>query len=167
MALIPIASQTVGSAVNQVDFTSIPTTVSGVAIRDLVLVCSALSGGSSGRLTIQFNGDTGSNYARVVATGNGSTVTTAMATSPNIWSGESANANTTNRLFVTLNVFDFAQTNKHKAVLLRSNEALTGTEMMAARWASTSAITSITVRMSAGTWTINPGSTFNLFGVQA
>lgn len=166
MALIPIASQTVGSAVNQVDFNSIPTSVSGVAIRDLVLVCSALSGGSSGRLTFQFNGDTGSNYTRVVATGNGSTATSASATSPNIWSGESANANTTNRLFVRLEIFEFAQS-KHKTVLLRSNEASTGTEMMAARWGSTSALTSITVRMSAGTWTINPGSTFNLYGVQA
>jgi hypothetical protein len=58
---------------------------------------------------------------------------------------------------------DYAQTDKHKTVLMRTNRAGGGVSMIAGRWASTSAITSIVLAPDGGTF--NTGSTFYLYGI--
>jgi hypothetical protein len=67
-------------------------------------------------------------------------------------------------------IMDYAQTNKHKTMLIRSgylqpDDATRYVEASAVRWASTDAITSITVYPSTSTFAI--GSTFTIFGVIA
>jgi hypothetical protein len=65
---------------------------------------------------------------------------------------------------ITVSVFDFAQTNKHKSVLVRADRSAQATEMQAHRWGSTSAITSID--LFAGSGNLAAGSTFSLYGLE-
>ena len=65
----PIATTTLGSAQASVSFSSF----SGYT--DLVLVCVATTASDDQFLSVQFNGDTGSNYSNTYMTGNGSTAT--------------------------------------------------------------------------------------------
>jgi hypothetical protein len=57
---------------------------------------------------------------------------------------------------------DYSVTDKQKTVLSRTNSSF-GTDITAGRWASTSAITSVTVYPSSGDFEI--GSTFALYGI--
>jgi hypothetical protein len=58
-------------------------------------------------------------------------------------------------------IFDYTQSDKHKSVLLRANHGAE-LDVIAARWASTAAITSITINSA-----FSAGSSFELFGIIA
>jgi hypothetical protein len=62
-----------------------------------------------------------------------------------------------------LQISDYAATDKHKSVLVRSDRANQLTAMAAARWANTSAITNITIDALGSNFAA--GSTFRLLGV--
>jgi hypothetical protein len=159
---IPIASQTLGSSAASVTFSSIPTTLNGKTLRDLVLV---FRGGWSGGGTIvqcRFNGDaTSTNYFWVEMEGSPPQSPSSQASQSNL---RAASFSDTTSSMVTVQIMDFAQTNKHKSALHRHDDATQNTISSAWRYASTSAITSIT--FIAGTGTLNTGSTFNLFGIE-
>jgi hypothetical protein len=70
---------------------------------------------------------------------------------------------TTERVAAIFQIFDYAQTDKHKTVLVRGNTASLETSASAQRWPSTSAITSIQARAVGSNFAI--GSTFSLYGV--
>ena len=63
----PIATTTLGSAVNSFTFSSIPNTYT-----DLVLVVVVPTAASSGTFGLRFNSDTASNYSHTTLSGNGS-----------------------------------------------------------------------------------------------
>lgn len=163
MSYTAIASQTLGSSVTSVTFSSIPGTY-----RDLILV-SNVSGSSGGGIDVnlRFNGDSGGNYHRVNMSGSGSSTGASVSTGVAQLQLSSFVALQTTATWVNVfQVFDYAQTNKHKSALWRTNEASTwGTEAMTGRWASTAAITSIVLSTSFGDFT--SGSTFSLYGVSA
>lgn len=159
MALIPIATQTLTSTATSVTFSSIPTSMAGQSLRDLVLVAQ-YNGLAGNNLLCRFNSDTGSNYDSVWMVGY---VGSAFS-----------QQNQSDRLIltigsdglsdITMNIMDYAQTNKHKATLSRSGSVNSiSTEAFTGRWASTSAINS--VQLYGGTFAI--GSTFALYGVAA
>lgn len=106
------------------------------------------------------NGDfTAGNYTSVRMYGTGS------ATGSNA-NGESLRwevqaATNTN---ATFSFMDYSATDKHKTVLIRADAASYRTEAVAARWASTAAITSITFQPG---YSFQIGSTFSLYGVYA
>ena len=90
--------------------------------------------------------------------GNGST--TASNTESRI---VGATSNTSSSTMI-LQIFDYAATDKHKTFLLRSDKS-SNTIAYAARWAQTTAITSLVLVPE--TSTLSAGSTFNLYGVIA
>jgi hypothetical protein len=169
---IPIASQTLSSNQATVTFSSIPTSLLGKNLRDLVLVAEGVATGDNIGMTASFNSDSGSNYSSVTMQGNGSTAaSSAPIGQTSLYVANNAAFAASGRAIVaTLSVFDFAQTNKHKSTLTRSNAinaSSGGTEAVAGRWASTSAITSLSVNAISGNGhTFAVGSTFSLYGIE-
>lgn len=162
-AWTPLANITLGSNAATVTFSSI----SG-SYRDLVLVAKAGMSSAGANLILRFNGDASGSYNWVLMSGSGSSTTYSSAaaqTGLNLnWNGTSG---TPGSNFQRLDVMDYAQTNKHKTVLLRSDDvtSATTTEATVLRWAQTSAITQMTFAPNTGL--IAAGSSFALYGVSS
>ena len=163
MSYTAIASQTLGSSASSVTFSSIPGT-----FRDLVLVADAGASGST-YLGMRLNGDTGSNYPQVTMSGNGSQTSSQSATRTNIGEmGLDWGLTASTRANHIFQIMDYSVTDKHKSVLHRRNNDGIEVLALAARWANTSAVTSITLLTIGGAaQTFNAGSTFSLYGVSA
>lgn len=151
----PLAEITLTGTDAEVNFTSI----SGI-YRDLILIWNGQSTGSVG---VRVNGDTAQNYPVVYTQDAGSgalTNQTALLTSVSGWSSN------TDSMF-KMDFMDYSATDKHKSVLTRSgvNTGSLQVHMMASRWASTSAITSLRVFTYSGS--MNAGTTISLYGVAA
>jgi hypothetical protein len=157
-AMVALANLTLGSAAATVTFGSIPSTY-----RDLRLVVDVINTNSSNQTNIQLNADTGANYYRVIMASQaatGATSTSASGTSIVCmgWSAPDASA----RTLLTVDFMDSSATDKHKTALLRSNHQ-NEIDAVAARWASTNAITSIKLYPDSSTFAA--GSTFSLYGI--
>ena len=156
----PLATVTLGSSAATVTFSNIPATY-----RDLVLVGSVQTASTTDS-TFRVNGDSGDNYNSVVMWGNGSTANSAQNTNApySFW----AYSNSTSFAAAVIQFMDYSATDKHKTMLVRNGTAADLTGARAVRWASTSAITSITLfgGISGGT-NLQTGSTFSLYGVIA
>lgn len=161
-AWTPLANLTLGSSQTTVTFSSI----SG-AYRDLVLV---VVGGSSSYATFEFrfNGSSASYTYTGMETNGGSSAyvpsgaATGFPGNYNYWVEDIGTSNTVYQM----QVFDYAQTNKHKSVLYRVSAAATGVGAYSGRWADTSAVTSLAcIRSGGNTW--RTGTTFALYGVSA
>lgn len=159
MSYIALATTTLSSSAGSVTFSSIPTSVSGVALRDLVLVAryAPTSAGAEARMKI--NNDTGANYPIVYAGGDGASAFSAAFPSNTLYN---MNQIDTNSIGV-YQFFDFSATDKHKSILHRVNRPGAYTIMQAGRWASTSAITTMEITPSSGSW--GSGTTFSLYGI--
>lgn len=157
-AIVPLQNITLSSAQSLVTFASIPTT----GFRDLRLVITSRTA-SAAAIQMRLNGDTGSNYFRVVAQGSGSAANSNSSTAAEFYLGESS-ASATEYTVITADILDAFATDKHKSMISRNNYASAWVQLIASRWASTSAITSLSVFPSSS---INfaAGSTFELFGV--
>jgi hypothetical protein len=149
----PLATVTLGSSASSVTFSSIPATY-----RDLVVVisCTATSNGDIGW---RANGDTGSNYSAVQA-GVGATTGGAFSNAPTGTTALAGSGGTVQSTSV-LQLMDYSATDKHKTSLSRANQGDAFVNMAASRYASTSAITSLTLL----SLTFNTGSTFSLYGI--
>jgi hypothetical protein len=160
-AQVPLANLTLGSSSTSVTFSSI----SG-AYRDLVLICNYRNTiANSDFMGVRINSDTGSNYnALVINNVNGG----------NSISNSSYNSSSTGWLTVQggfegsleANFMDYAQTNKHKNWICRNNTPTYGSELLAGRWESTAAMTTLQLYSING-WAFASGSTFALYGVSA
>jgi hypothetical protein len=160
-AYTALANVTLGSSAATVTFSSITQ-----VHRDLVLVVSDLKGSTLIDIRMRFNSDTGSNYSYVFAYGDGSSAGSGAFNPDNQMSlNFTTYASTTVVHNSRVNIMDYSATDKHKTVVGRADGASTATEMYAQRWASTSAITSLSVYASSGTF--SSGSTFALYGVSA
>jgi hypothetical protein len=151
-----IDSVTLGSSASSVTFSSISATGKG----DLVIVLNTPSSSGNDAVLVNFNSDSGNNYNFVSAIGNGSTATSLQSSGDAfIITGFSF---ASGGVMQVISVADFSATNKHKSVLARSNEPGNNVRMVAGRWASTSAITSVTLGLNGGS-TFAAGATFNLY----
>lgn len=157
-----LASVTLSSAQPSVSFGNIPN-----SYRDLRLVITIPTGYSGSGSGVKFNADTDytNNYSRVVAGGNGTSAYSFL----NSGGGNPTANHDLGALRPDGNVIadflDYSATNKHKVVLARSNGAANESAMQATRWASTSAITTITLTTD-GASNLPAGSTFALYGVK-
>jgi hypothetical protein len=70
----------------------------------------------------------------------------------------------TSQSVTIIDIMDYSQTDKHKSVIARGNTPGWGTRMIAGRWASTAAITSIVIKTEAGL-TFSIGDSFSLYGI--
>ena len=154
-----IDSTVLGSSVSSVTFSSIP-----ADYRDLVLVVEGL-GTNSVDFNFQFNSDTGSNYSYVRMRGNGSTAASSSSASLTFIGAIVTGADATNRGMAIFQVLDYSATDKHKTALLRVDSAGLNTAAAAGRWASTSAVTSITLVTPTNQFA--SGLTAYLYGIEA
>jgi hypothetical protein len=146
---IALATTTLVATDAEIVFSSIPATY-----RDLVLVISGTVSTAQGCF-LYLNGDT-ANGSRVIMYGDGSSAVSGSASDTKVFDMSTTQSN------VIAQIFDYAQTDKHKTHLTRSNTPGL-TQAAAGRWASTAAVTSVTAKTSTGTFSI--GSTFSLYGV--
>jgi hypothetical protein len=77
--------------------------------------------------------------------------------------GRFGNGNTSDFETTVFNLLDYSATDKHKAALSRTNIVSLYTVAYATRWASTSAVTSITFFPDSGNFAAN--STFALYAI--
>lgn len=147
-----LATITLQEASSTVTFSGIPNTY-----RDLILV-SNLNGTVSGQVTLLgLNGVTSGSMVGM----RGSSLGVASYTSPNILLSYAGGTTSTFETSVAT-IFDYAQTDKHKTILVRVDNVTSKTETMANRWASLNAVNSLTISLGSGN--IVAGSTFALFG---
>lgn len=166
-ALVALANYTVpaGYGVASFSITNIPTST----YRDLYLVAQVKMIAADDQLMIRFNGDTGGNYNYVWMRGTGSATASGTTFSQSFFDWYPSTESTDFNKMVRLSILDAGATDKHKVLLTRADKA-SGTGQVnayanAGRWASTSAITSMSFT-GFNNW-IAPGSTFALFGVVA
>jgi hypothetical protein len=145
---------TLGSSAASVTFSSIPATY-----RDLIVVMNAT--GSASFVKMWFNGDTtGSNYTQV------SMYNTAGSPTSGTEASIFVSIFNLDEQQVSINqIMDYSATDKHKTVLTRGNRTGTNVSAYAARWANTSAITSVQLQIGSGNF--NVGSRFDIYGVIA
>ena len=144
-------------------FSSIPGTYKHLQIRFAMTTAAA---GYAPQ--IQFNSDTGNNYARHRLYCDGATVSAGgAATQDRGWLGDFGLASTTTQPMVGIvDILDYASTSKAKTV-----RAITGVDangsgglsLTSSLWTSTSAITSVTIFFSGSTF--SGSSTYALYGM--
>ena len=158
---VALATNTLGSAAASVTFSSI----SG-AYTDLVLVCSPITTTTNDQIAIRVNGDTGSNYSRIILAGNGSvTASYAGSSETYAYTGyySTLYTNPTTNIF---NFMNYSNATTYKTILGRSSSAATTALASVNLWRSTSAITSIVLTIYGAT-NFSTGSTFTLYGIAA
>lgn len=154
-AMVSLATTTLGSAASTVTFGSIPGTY-----RDLRLVIQG-SASTSTSTRLRLNGDTGSNYSKVRMYGAGGSAGSDSNTDAFL---DISNMTTGSGYMATIDFMDYSATDKHKTLLARTQESdISAVLATAARWASTSAVTTILVYPGTGNYAA--GSTFSLYGV--
>jgi hypothetical protein len=155
----PIATTTLGSAVNSYTFTSI----SG-SYTDLVLIVRGQFASGADYPVFQFNGDTSSNYSETNLKGNGSVASSGYATSRVFTSPSSFGAGTTEPFMFISNFNNYANTTTYKNVFSRWSNPAQETAATIGLWRSTAAITSIKIYGLTGQ-TLAVGSNFTLYGI--
>jgi hypothetical protein len=162
MSYIALATTTLSSSAATVTFSSIPTTVNGTALRDLIVVVTGTGTGNTGSSLIQFNNDTGNNYSEVAMFGLGSGSGGNYTTS-NVSVNQGMFFRTTQGTYI-MQILDAMATDKHKTILSRMDVADYATFVMAARYASTSVISTIKLQ-NANSVSFASGTTLSLYGV--
>ena len=159
-AMVALATITLGTSATSITFSSIPTT----GYRDLRLVVTRLTTANA-NLTFRVNGDSSAIYNYVAMLGNGTAASSVNGTNGNAMLVEWNLYSTTSETVDTyVDFLDYAQTDKHKSLLVRSGRAAQGTEAYAGRYASTSAITSINLLMTGGP-SFAAGTMASLYGI--
>jgi hypothetical protein len=155
---IPLATITLPSNQTTVTFSNIPSTLNGATLKDLILITNGKVGGNS-NMVFYFNSDTG-NGTSTWSVGNGAGP--GSGTIGFVFAG-TWNANQESNAITQ--IMDFSATDKQKICLTRSNQtADQGVWEVGSRWASNTAITSITIDPT-GSNTITSGSTLSLYGI--
>ena len=154
----PIATTTLGSATNSVEFTSIAGTYT-----DLVFVGN-FSNTTNTNLYMRVNGDT-SGYSATQLYGNGSSAGSMRFSNTNTWVFDpGASGVGTGQADIIVNIMNYANTSVYKTSLARTNAAGTVTGAVVGLWRNTAAITSVRLY---GDQNFSAGSTFTLYGIAA
>jgi len=167
----PISTQTVGTAVATVTFSSIPQTYT-----DLVFVSSTYYSAPVA-MRVRFNNDSATNYSYTILGGSN------LAPGTGAYSGRDSTISSINLLAYyaatnsTGNIFaptvatfmNYSNSTTYKTLLSRSgafdNSTGRDVELFAGVWRSTAAITRVDLLTSSGNFAV--GSTFTLYGIKA
>ena len=128
---------------------------------DLILVLSGKMATVS-YFDVQFNGDTGSNYAFVRMIGFGTTVYTDRYNNFSSWQPNLSETQGT--CVITMN--NYSNTTTYKSGIFRDSNASQGVESSIGLWKNTSAISTITIS-NGGAGNIPAGTNFTLYGIAA
>jgi hypothetical protein len=166
-----IATVTVTSATNSISFTSIPSTYQHLQVRAIGRNSNA--GGNAARnSSIQFNTDTGSNYAIHYVAGNGSSAFTDADYNINQpYPFAFPDDNTTANAFgvAIFDILDYANTNKNKTLRSLTGSDVNGSgtvRLNSALWLNTAAITSIRFFTYNSVGNFVAGTQFALYGIK-
>lgn len=165
-----ISTVTVGAGgSSSISFTSIPSTYKHLQIRGIGRDSAAVNDYTV--ILMQFNSDTGSNYARHNLYGNGSAAGSGGSTSTTSIRAGVMPLNSTTASCFGANVFDildYTNTNKYKTIRgLSGTDTNTTTDyvqLTSGVWMSTSAVTSIT--LTSGSANFMQYSQFALYGIK-
>jgi len=152
----PIATNTLASTATNLTFSSIAGTYT-----DLVLIANFKSSATDG-ISVQFNGDTATNYSWTLLYGTGSVAGSARysnQTGVTIGYTTASNFNTT-----ICQIANYSNTTTNKTLISKGSSADYENDNMVGLWRSTAAITSIKINC---TGTLQIGSTFTLYGIAA
>lgn len=164
---IPISTTTVGSGgASDVTFSSIPGTYT-----DLMVLGSVRNSiNTDNGVYIQFNGDTGNNYSRRLLYGDGSNAASTTTNNDSrllaltgVYSGNTANTFSNGRCYIFNYTSSSAKSIASDSVI-ENNATLSYINLTANIWTGTSAITSIKLFPSSGTFV--QYSTFTLYGIK-
>ena len=163
----PIATTTGSGSSNTISFTSIPSTYT-----DLVLVCNAFVSSDAINMYTTVNGG-GSGYTQTWMGSNGSATSKGRVSSSSQWTmsnGPLGNGSSTAPMYMQMQFFNYANTNKNKVMLARQSiigATYNGTVASVNLWDNTSAINRIDVYCQAGAYYLLTGATFTLYGIAA
>jgi hypothetical protein len=159
----PIATQTLGSNTNTINFTSIPTTYT-----DLILVSNWVENSTESMCIRVGNGsvNTTSIYSVTYLIGTGSAASSGRYAS-SFWEFSQMPATTTEFNANIIHFQNYSNTTTFKTAIGRSSTASQGTAAIVGLWRSTAAINTIQLRCGFGSNTFNTGSTFTLYGVKS
>jgi hypothetical protein len=154
----PIATTTLGSAQSSVTFSAI----SG-SYTDLVIVINGALSSGLASLSVEYNGDTTvGNYSYTRLQGNGTSATSARATSDKGIGFVAQDA-----CMTIININNYSNATTYKTTLTRTNSNYSSdgrTASYVALWQNTAAITSIKLSASVN---FNSGFTFTIYGIKA
>ena len=162
-----IATVTVGAGgSSSITFSSIPSTYKHLEIRGIGRIASGAEA-----VLMQFNSDTGNNYAIHYLMGNGSAASAGASTTRSsmglFWGmGIPSGASTFGAAVVS--VLDYANTNKYKTIRSLDGYDANGTgaiELASGLWQSTSAVSSITLTPNSSA-VFQQYSSFALYGIK-
>ena len=162
-----IATATATGSSPSITFSAIPSTYQHLQIRAIARPDNTLSSGSA---YLQFNSDTGSNYAAHWLYGNGSSaLATGSASRTNVWVQmyyiSTGNSNTHG--VGIIDIHDYASTTKNKTVRSFNGCDINGSgyiNLVSGLWMNTNAITSITINFNS--LNMSNTSTFALYGIK-
>jgi hypothetical protein len=166
-----IATVTASGSPNSITFSSIPSTYTHLQLRGI----HATNAGTSdvGYISMLVNGDTATNYTRHQLWGTAGTINSYGGASTTLFTfGTSlyySGSNTTPATAI-IDILDYANTNKYKTLRSLSGVDNNSTTLnilglFSTVWRSTNAITSITIKVDAGT-TLQNGTTYALYGIK-
>lgn len=166
-----IATVTAAGGETSLTFSSIPSTYKHLQVRGIGKAIDNVGGSIVlGRI----NSDTNSNYATHYLRGDGSNTGasgTATTTSYNLAYNKYADGESNANIYgpIMIDIHDYANTSKYKTMRVFSGTDSNGlssyVQLGSGLWMSTSAVTSVSLIMSAGT-TWKSGSTFALYGIK-
>jgi hypothetical protein len=158
----PIATTTLGSAAASITFSSIAATYT-----DLRVVLVVLGSGGNSYPLMTFNTDTGTNYSYTIIKGDGTSATSAQASSATkIWFSLNSFGSTTIPMIGTADIFSYANST-YKTVLTTGSSDQNGSGLVergVGLWRSTSAINQIV--LTANTNNFATGTTATLYGIK-
>lgn len=163
-----IASATGTGSSGTITFSSIPSTYTSLQIRAIGRPTGA--GTTATYIRLRLNSDTGANYRTHYLLGDGASALagTTSTTSMEMWQLIRGGWGTSNdHSAMVIDIYDYASTTRNKTVrMFNGNEDNTNgfAAMNSGLWLSTSAITSIDIITSVGSWTTT--SQFALYGIK-
>lgn len=161
----PIVTTTLGSAQGSVVFDI--SSVANQSYTDLVLVITNITA-QINNMGISLNGDTGSNYSRTVAYGNGSTRLSSKNNNQNYLFTMYKDTDGGNPTMCISHFFNYSNGSVYKNVVSRLVTDSSGTRssmMITGTWRSNEAITTISI--NSGNANFNSGANFTLYGILA
>lgn len=168
-----IATVTVGTATTTITFSSIPSTYQHLQLRGLALDTNTSTVYTSLDVGIQFNSDTGTNYAHHYVRGDGATTNASGSVSQTqglLRAASLRNASAANIWAVSItDIHDYASTTKNKTVRCFSGANINTTDpvyimLSSSLWMSTAAISTITLNRGQTNFAV--GTTFALYGIK-
>jgi len=164
-----IATTTLSSTTGTITFSSIPATYTHLQIR---IMSRSTRSQTGDYIAMQFNADTGSNYAYHGITGDGSAASAFGLASQTFMDIERAAAATaTASVFgvSVIDILDYANTNKYKTMRCLGGFDNNGSGeiyLTSGLWQNSNAITSITLKAQSGTSSFVQYSSFALYGIK-